>query len=198
MLNRRGVAIHEFLMDPIGCLTSHKGMIWSAVLLLLMVVWLRWPRLSADMTTVIPSQINQASLVDEYRCTKPFRVKFAHAVHGRATPRDMGNGWSTVDYASYQKLSEQYIECRYDWMRGEYYARLTYEKDGAIPKASFSGQEVHFSPFLSATNSQISWKPSLMTGDRCFNGCDKSQTLAYDPDTERTEEFLVYAEYLKD
>ena len=198
MMNRLGLAIHDFLMDPFGCLTSRKGLIWSGVLLLLVVAWLRWPRVSGDMISVWPSRLSDETLIDEYRSKKPFRVQFAHSVHGRVTPRDMGNGWHTEAYSSHQNLSNQFFECRYDWLHGEYYARLTYQKNGTLPVVNFSEEQASFTPYLPATNSHIRWEPSSLYGNYRFRGCDKKQVLAYDPVSEQTEYILVYAEFLDD
>lgn len=177
---------------------TRKAIIWSCILIAVLFTWLRWPRIEKDMVRAMESEITPDGVINEYRANWPFRVRHAHAI--REPIKNLSQD-PHVFLGSYTPIQQtnQFIDSRYDWLRGEYFARLKYSKSDKIPRVEFGDQNAEFPPKLPATDNPARWQLTLESGisRKHFISADVTHVLNETSDQSFTEYILVYLDVLK-
>jgi hypothetical protein len=160
----------------------------GALLLLFAALALRWPRLDRESVSVTRSEVRGHEMLVEYRRATPFEVALAHSIGTPLKPPD-GPG---VTFGEPPLRSEKTaaVASSYDWLRGEYYVRLTFRR-GPMLTVGANGNHFEVAAWSTPDARRVEWRPP---GQRVNYGDSVGHAVLHFAQSQEQEECLsLYA-----
>jgi hypothetical protein len=161
----------------------------SGLLLVVVAVLLRWPRIESGLVLVIQSRPQADAVEWQYRMRQPFEVALCHWLEEQKPPPPT-TGIVISSSKIIRKERVGLFKARYDLLRGEYVVTMRLIKGDEL-RAEINGERVVI-PLWSGKPRQTEFVPvSSIGGDRIFLGDTVGKAVASIPAGKSEEETLV-------